>query len=189
TLQGQVPGLNISTGLGEPGSDGTTVILRGLGSMTDGSNKPLVILDGVPVSEAQLSLLQSDIYDITVLKDTEAITIYGNRGANGVIVITTNKAQQAAEHLEIPLRKNLNETALFDQSLQTKDKEAVGISFAAPLALSQWKFRSLANNKTTNYIYIDAMSRAKKDVMIQPNMPRFIRETDEVVLKARVGNT
>src|SRR5690606_39975727 len=76
TLQGQVPGLNISTGLGEPGSDGTTVILRGLGSMTDGSNKPLVILDGVPVSEAQLSLLQSYIYDINVFIYTVLIDIY-----------------------------------------------------------------------------------------------------------------
>lgn len=189
TLQGQVPGLNISTGSGEPGSDGTTVILRGLGSMTDGSNKPLVILDGVPVSEAQLSLLQSDIYDITVLKDTEAITIYGNRGANGVIVITTNKAQQAAEHLEIPLRKNLNETAFFYPHLQTNDKGEIVIDFTAPEALTQWKFRGLAHNKSTDYIYIETLSRTQKDVMIQPNMPRFVRETDEVVLKARVSNT
>lgn len=189
TLQGQVPGLNISTGSREPGSDGTTVILRGLGSMTDGSNKPLVILDGVPVSEAQLSLLQSDIYDITVLKDTEAITIYGNRGANGVIVITTNKAQQAAEHLEIPLRKNLNETAFFYPHLQTNDKGEIVIDFTAPEALTQWKFRGLAHNKSTDYIYIETLSRTQKDVMIQPNMPRFVRETDEVVLKARVSNT
>src|SRR5690606_39301157 len=141
TLQGQVPGLNISTGSGEPGSDGTTVILRGLGSMTDCYNKPLVILDGVPVSEAQLSLLQSDIYDVTVLKDTEAIEIYGNRGANGVIVITTNKAQQAAEHLEIPLRKNLNETAFFYPHLQTNDRGEIVIDFTAPEALTKWKFR------------------------------------------------
>src|SRR5690554_5856436 len=189
TLQGQVPGLNISTDSGEPGSDGTTVILRGLGSMTDGSNKPLVILDGVPVSEAQLSLLQSDIYDVTVLKDTEAIAIYGNRGANGVIVITTNKAQQAAEHLEIPLRKNLNETAIFYPHLQTNDKGEIVIDFTAPEALTQWKFRGLAHNKSTDYIYIETLSRTQKDVMIQPNMPRFVRETDEVVLKARVSNT
>src|SRR5690554_3328636 len=189
TLQGQVPGLNISTDSGEPGSDGTTVILRGVGSMTDGSNKPLVILDGVPVSEAQLSLLQSDIYDVTVLKDTEAIAIYGNRGANGVIVITTNKAQQAAEHLEIPLRKNLNETAFFYPHLQTNDKGEIVIDFTAPEALTQWKFRGLAHNKFTDYIYIETLSRTQKDVMIQPNMPRFVRETDEVVLKARVSNT
>src|SRR5690554_863221 len=188
TLQGQVPGLNISTGSGEPGS-GTTVILRGIGSIDDTSKKPLVILDGVPVSEAQLSLLQSDIYDVTVLKDTEAIAIYGNRGANGVIVITTNKAQQAAEHLEIPLRKNLNETAFFYPHLQTNDKGEIVIDFTAPEALTQWKFRGLAHNKFTDYIYIETLSRTQKDVMIQPNMPRFVRETDEVVLKARVSNT
>src|SRR5690606_11238993 len=187
-LQGKVPDLSISTGSEEPGS-GTTVILRGIVSIDDTSKKPLVILDGVPVSEAQLSLLQSDIYDVTVLKDTEAIEIYGNRGANGVIVITTNKAQQAAEHLEIPLRKDLKETASFYLHLQRNDRGEVVIDFTAPEALTKWKFRGLAHNKSTDYIYIETLSRTQKEVMIQPNMPRFVRETDEVVLKARVSNT
>src|SRR5690606_36770823 len=152
TLQGQVPGLNISTGSGQPGS-GTTVILRGLGSITDNSNKPLVILDGVPVSDTNLSLLQSDIYDITVLKDADAMALYGNRGASGVIVITTKKAQEAAAHLDIPLRKNLNETAFFYPHLQTNKDGEVIIDFTAPEALTKWKFRGLAHNKSTDYIY------------------------------------
>lgn len=188
TLQGQVPGLNISTDSGQPGS-GITVILRGLGSITDNSNKPLVILDGVPVSDTNLSLLQSDIYDITVLKDADAMALYGNRGASGVIVITTKKAQEAAAHLDIPLRRNLNETAFFYPHLQTNKDGEVIIDFTAPEALTKWKFRGLAHNKSTDYIYIETLSRTQKDVMIQPNMPRFVRETDEVVLKARVSNT
>lgn len=187
TLQGQVPGLNISTAPGQPGN-GNTILLRGLGSIND-TTKPLVVLDGVPVSESQLSLLESDIYDITVLKDAGATAIYGNRGANGVIVITTKKAQQAAEHLDIPLRKNLSETAFFLPHLKIEKNGTVQIKFNAPEALTQWKFKGLAHNEKLETVYTELLSQTQKDVMIQPNMPRFVRETDAVVLKARVSNT
>ncbi|UUV20537.1 alpha-2-macroglobulin family protein [Paenimyroides aestuarii] len=188
TLQGQVPGLNISTGTGQPGAT-DKVTLRGIGSINDNSNKPLVILDGVPVSTEQLSLMQSDIYDVTVLKDAGATAIYGNRGANGVIIITTKKAQEAAAHLEVPLRKNLSETAFFYPHLKTDKNGSVEITFKAPEALTEWKFRGVAHNNKAETIYTELLTRTQKDVMIQPNMPRFVRETDVVVLKARVSNT
>lgn len=92
TLQGQVPGLNISTGSGQPGANSTTVILRGLGSI-NGNVQPLYVIDGVPMSSDRFrSINPNDIENITVLKDAGATAIYGNRGANGVIVITTKKA-------------------------------------------------------------------------------------------------
>lgn len=92
TLQGQVPGLNISTGSGQPGSSDTAVILRGLGSI-NGSVEPLYVIDGVPMSSDRFrSLNPNDIESINVLKDAGATAIYGNRGANGVIVITTKTA-------------------------------------------------------------------------------------------------
>lgn len=181
-------GLNISTGSGQPGS-GTTVILRGIGSI-NGDVEPLYVIDGVPISAERFRALNPDeIVAVEVLKDAGATAIYGNRGANGVIVITTKKAQEAAAHLDIPLRKNLNETAFFYPHLQTNKDGEVIIDFTAPEALTKWKFRGLAHNKSTDYIYIETLSRTQKDVMIQPNMPRFVRETDEVVLKARVSNT
>jgi len=104
---------------------------------------------------------------------------------------TTTYGVQSVEdaHKEIPLRKNLNETAFFYPHLQTNDKGEIVIDFTAPEALTQWKFRGLAHNKSTDYIYIETLSRTQKDVMIQPNMPRFVREIDEIVLKARVSNT
>lgn len=91
-LQGQVAGLNIATGSGQPGSDDTMVILRGLGSI-NGAVEPLFIIDGIPASSARYrSLNPNDVDNVTVLKDAGATAIYGNRGANGVIVITTKKA-------------------------------------------------------------------------------------------------
>jgi len=173
---------------GQPGA-ATSVVLRGLGSIT-GDVQPLYVIDGVPISASRFKALNPDeVGDVTVLKDAGATAIYGNRGANGVIVITTKKAQQAAEHLEIPLRKNLQETAFFFPHLKIQKDGSVEIDFTAPEALTKWKFRGLAHNKTTDLIYVESLSKTQKDVMIQPNMPRFVRETDVVVLKARVSNT
>lgn len=91
-LQGQVAGLNISKGSGQPGAD-STIILRGVGSI-NGSIEPLFIVDGVPVDEEGFrSINQNDIESINVLKDASATSIYGNRGGNGVIVITTKEGK------------------------------------------------------------------------------------------------
>ncbi|HLU85756.1 MAG TPA: SusC/RagA family TonB-linked outer membrane protein [Vicingaceae bacterium] len=89
TLQGQVPGLNIATGSGQPGSNDTSVILRGAGSI-NGNIQPLYVIDGVPMSSDRFrSLNPNDIESVTVLKDAGATAIYGNRGANGVIDVKT----------------------------------------------------------------------------------------------------
>src|SRR5690606_24388675 len=91
TLQAQVPGLNIATGSGQPGSANTSVLLRGLGSI-NGNTEPLFIIDGVPMGEAVFrSINPNDIESISVLKDAGATAIYGNRGANGVIEVTTKR--------------------------------------------------------------------------------------------------
>lgn len=90
TLQGQVPGLNISTGSGQPGAN-STVILRGYGSI-NGNVEPLYVIDGVPLTVDNFrSLNPNDIESVSVLKDAGATAIYGNRGANGVIIVTTKR--------------------------------------------------------------------------------------------------
>lgn len=90
TLSGQVPGLNITTSTGQPGGN-SLVQLRGVGSI-GGNTEPLFIIDGTPVDEDNFrSLNPQDIASIDVLKDAGATSIYGNRGANGVIVIKTRQ--------------------------------------------------------------------------------------------------
>ena len=92
TLQAQVPGLEISTGSGQPGSSNTSVLLRGAGSI-NGNTEPLFVIDGVPMGSANFrSINPNDIEKIDVLKDAGATSIYGNRGANGVILVTTKGA-------------------------------------------------------------------------------------------------
>nr|WP_262891429.1 von Willebrand factor type A domain-containing protein [Flavobacterium suaedae] len=113
-LQGQVAGINIATGSGEPGAD-STIILRGTSSI-NGNAEPLFVVDGVPVDEDSFrSLSQNDIASYSILKDAAATSIYGNRGANGVIVITTKNGagyylgksinSQSKEEIKIELNK------------------------------------------------------------------------------------
>ena len=90
TLQGQVAGLNITSGSGQPGS-GSSVVIRGSGSI-NGNTDPLYVIDGIPTNASNFrSINPSDIESATVLKDAAATAIYGNRGAGGVIVIKTKR--------------------------------------------------------------------------------------------------
>lgn len=96
TLSGQVPGLNITTSTGQPGGN-SFVQLRGVASI-NGNTEPLIIIDGAPVSESEFRKLKAkDIKDIQILKDSGATAIYGNRGANGVVVINTQQGNGNAE--------------------------------------------------------------------------------------------
>lgn len=95
-LAGKVSGVQITTG-GEPGG-GATIRIRG-GSSLSATNDPLIVIDGVPVENDDISgsrnplniLNPNDIETITVLKDASATAIYGSRASNGVIMITTKK--------------------------------------------------------------------------------------------------
>lgn len=92
-IQGKVPGLLISRSGSDP--NGTpSVILRGVGSLT-GNTAPFYVIDGVPALSNEIinSISPDNIASVDVLKDASATAIYGTRGANGVIVITTKKAQ------------------------------------------------------------------------------------------------
>ncbi len=88
-LQGRVPGLHVMGASGEPG-EGVTMRIRGASSL-HGSNSPLYVVDGFPMGDAGdlKQINPSDIQSIEVLKDASAAAIYGSRGANGVILITT----------------------------------------------------------------------------------------------------
>jgi TonB-linked SusC/RagA family outer membrane protein len=87
-LAGQLPGVNITQGQGSPGSS-PIIKIRGTSSITAGTN-PLYVVDGLPLENFNLNLINSqDIASVDVLKDASSTAIYGSRGANGVILITT----------------------------------------------------------------------------------------------------
>lgn len=86
-LQGAVPGLTVTQSSGQPGRDGGTMRIRGIG--TTGDSNPLVIVDGV---ESNINNIDpNEIESVSVLKDASSAAIYGSRAANGVILITTKR--------------------------------------------------------------------------------------------------
>ena len=91
-LQGRVPGLSVLAGSGQPGSV-ANVYIRGATSIS-GSTTPLYIIDGIPVESSVFSTLNpNDFESVDVLKDAAATSLYGSRGANGVLVITTKRGK------------------------------------------------------------------------------------------------
>lgn len=95
-MYGQFSGVQITQSSGLPGSDGSSIIIRGVG--TFGSTVPLVVIDNIQYSslDAFNNLAPGDIESISVLKDASASSIYGARGANGVIVVTTKTGKKGA---------------------------------------------------------------------------------------------
>lgn len=93
-LQGKVAGLSVSQGSGDP-AVGATMRLRGGTSLSAG-NAPLVVIDGIPGVDMN-TVQPSEILSIDVLKDASAAAIYGSRGANGVIIVTTSRAASGVE--------------------------------------------------------------------------------------------
>ena len=91
-LSGKIPGLASVQTSGQPGADGARMYVRGVGSLSEGLSSPLCLVDGVERSFTQID--PNEIEDITVLKDASATAVFGVRGANGVILVTTKSGQK-----------------------------------------------------------------------------------------------
>ena len=91
-LAGTAPGVQVISSSGDPASSGATIRIRGIGSMS-ASNAPLYIVDGMPYDGAISEINPNDVESMSVLKDAAASAIYGARGANGVVLITTKRAR------------------------------------------------------------------------------------------------
>ena len=96
-LQGKLPGLSIAQGSGEAGNEGLVLRVRGQGTYSGAGTDPLVIVDGLPGSLANLD--PQNIESVTLLKDAASAAIYGTRGANGVILVTTKQGSNGKMQL------------------------------------------------------------------------------------------
>ena len=91
SLAGEAAGVTVINTSGQPGTT-STVRIRGFGSI-NGNRAPLYVIDGVPYSGSLNAINPADIKSTTILKDATATAIYGSRGANGVILITSPKPE------------------------------------------------------------------------------------------------
>lgn len=169
TLQSQVAGLNVTTGTGQPGANGT-VILRGIASL-NGNIEPLYVVDGIPLGATTLkSLSTDDIESINVLKDASATALYGNRGANGVIVIKT-KGSDGKPKSRKQLKKWLKELEKLPKSPTGYFPEPTGTEEYNPFVENP--FESPRNNPLSTFsIDVDNASYT--------NVRRFINNGQDV---------
>ncbi len=91
-LEGSAPGVQVNNTYGEPGS-APSIRIRGVGSMVSGASNPLYVVDGVPFDGNIAELNSHDIESMSILKDAASAALYGNRAANGVVLITTKSGR------------------------------------------------------------------------------------------------
>lgn len=109
-LAGKISGVQVQSSNGQPGSS-PTILIRGIGSI-NANNSPLYVVDGVPYDGELSNINTMDIESMTVLKDAAAAALYGARGANGVIMVTTKKGTQGSAKVTIDARWGVNHRAV-----------------------------------------------------------------------------
>src|SRR5688572_10322262 len=91
------------------------------------------------------------------------------------------------QNTEVQIRKNFNETAFFFPDLRTNENGDIEFSFTMPEALTRWKFQALAHTKNLAFGYSSKEIVTQKQLMVQPNPPRFLREGDKMEFSAKIG--
>jgi TonB-linked SusC/RagA family outer membrane protein len=129
SLAGEAAGVNVINTSGQPGTT-STIRIRGFGSV-NGNRAPLYVVDGVPFSGSLNSINPSDIKSTTILKDATATAIYGSRGANGVILITTKNGSSTESFIELDVRTGINVQLIDRYDVITSPEEFIGYVWEA----------------------------------------------------------
>ncbi|MBE0679528.1 MAG: TonB-dependent receptor [Bacteroidales bacterium] len=105
-IEGTNPGIQVTSASGQPGS-GQDIRIRGFGSVS-ASNDPLYVVDGVPYSGSINSINSNDIESISILKDAASSALYGNRAANGVVLITTKRGSKDRTSMQLTVTQGIS---------------------------------------------------------------------------------
>ena len=177
-MYGKFSGVQLTQSSGLPGSDNSSIVIRGVG--TFGSTDPLVVIDNIQYTglDAFNNLAPSDIETVSVLKDASASAIYGSRGANGVIVVTTKKGKSGAN----------NGSIIYNSYLGTQRVTTV------PQYLNAVDYANLRNERDINLKGPNAVLRftpANIQAIIDGSDPNHFANTkwsDEILKEAPIQN-
>ena len=128
-LKGEVAGVNVITTSGQPGSD-ATIRIRGFGSV-NGNRNPLYVVDGIPYNSDVSAINPADIENMTILKDAAATSVYGSRGANGVILITTKGGKKGKSVVSVDFKTSVNSMFLPSYKTIQSPEEFIELSWEA----------------------------------------------------------
>ncbi|WP_374165060.1 alpha-2-macroglobulin family protein [Arcticibacter sp. MXS-1] len=165
------------------------ISIRGQNTL-QGYSQPLVVLDG-KVFERELSTLDpSGISEIMTLKGAEATAIYGQRGAEGVLIISTKGpiVLPSLEVAPVKVRKDFRETAFFYPQLRSDKDGYYRFSFRMPESATEWHWKILAHTSGGNFAYLDRKLQTRLNLMVQSNIPRLLYQGDQIRLQSRISN-
>jgi TonB-linked SusC/RagA family outer membrane protein len=129
-LVGKVTGMQMTSGSGQPGSSSPGIRVRGITSINAG-NDPLIVLDGVPYSGDMNNINSMDVETMTVLKDAASTALYGARGANGVILVTTKKGAKGEARVTFDSRWGANSRSTQDYNYITSPAQYYEMYYGA----------------------------------------------------------
>jgi len=151
-----------------------SIRLRGANEM-----KQMREMSAAPMADSAVSL-ESQIYGSRIMDASlEEVVVAG---------FDVKKGQPTTGAQEVPVRTNFNETAFFFPQLQTDKDGNVSFSFSTPEALTRWKLQTFAHTKDLAMGLNTREMVTQKELMVQPNMPRFLRQGDRTELVVKVAN-
>jgi TonB-dependent SusC/RagA subfamily outer membrane receptor len=169
----------------------SNIVIRGSSSLQQFS-KLLIIIDGVPFNGNLSSFDANLVTESMILKGADATALYGSRAAEGVLLIST-KGKIVLPDPTVPnappvIRKNFSESAFFYPALHPDRNGYYTISFTLPESVTEWKWKMLAHNKKSQFIYAEKSILSQLPLMVQPAIPRFVYQGDKIEIATRISN-
>ncbi len=143
TLAGRLPGFFSVQPTGRPGADGATFFIRGQSSYNSGSNSPLIIVDDIEYSYEQFARIDpNEIESLSILKDASTTAIYGVKGANGVVIITTRRGKLGPPKISARLETSMQQPTRIPKYLD---------AYETALLFNQAQINDNKNNPSTGF--------------------------------------
>lgn len=179
SLAGRLPGFFSQQRSGQPGRDGANFQIRGV-STYQGSTAPLIIVDDIEVTADQISMLdQNEIESLTLLKDASTTAVYGVRGANGVVVVTTRRGQSGQPKLTFRQETGLNSSTM---NFKTNN------SYQTLSLLQEWTTSQYLDPVTQYPKYFSGSNLERYRLNDDPYNFPFVDWWDELTLKNSLQN-
>jgi TonB-dependent SusC/RagA subfamily outer membrane receptor len=173
-LQGRIPGIDV----GAPGST-SQITIRGISSI-NGNQKPLYVINGIMMEELPANMDLSNA-QMNILKGEAAASLYGDRAANGVIVITTADFQTG-------IREKFRDYAFWQPNLITDENGEVSFTVTYPDNITGWHTYVVGMDKKRRIVKTGMFVKSFKPVLAQLSAPQFLTEGDSAVLIGKMIN-
>jgi TonB-dependent SusC/RagA subfamily outer membrane receptor len=166
-----------------PGAS-SKIAIRGNSAFT---NNDMVYIVNGEITYDISDIDPQDIENATILRGSEATSLYGSRAANGAIVISGKGGKKPTPPPVVP-RRNFNETAFFYPQVYADSAGTYTISFTVPDALTKWKWQSFAHTKDLAMGLQSTSIVSQRTLMVQANASRFLREGDKMEFSGKISN-